>query len=214
MTDPARYVNLLSDINPAQTVPSPNMPYEVAAIFMEQKHYTAAMERTLYWWRNTWMIWRGSHWQELSRASLRTRLYHFTAAATYVDSEGEQKKWAPTEKKINDLAGALASLCELSDTIDAPCWLDGRKTNTIIATAGGLLDVVSRQLHPHTPQFFNLHAVPFAYDATADEPKHWFAFLDSVWPPPPNTQPPPTPPRTYCKNGSATCCRGERICKR
>src|SRR5262249_24900050 len=25
---------------------------------------------------------------------------------------------------------------------------------------------------------------PFAYDATAGEPRHWFAFLDSVWPSP------------------------------
>jgi putative DNA primase/helicase len=182
-----RLANLLSDADAPQTLPSPNAPYEVAAVFLERKHYTAAMERTLYWWRNTWMVWRGSHWQELTRTALRAQLYHFTAQATYViagedEEEEEHKAWAPTEKKINDLAGALASLCELADTIDAPCWLDGRKTETIIATANGLLDVASRQLYPHTPQFFNLHAVPFAYDATAPEPKHWFAFLDSVWP--------------------------------
>ena len=188
MTDASmRLANLLSETDPAQTLPSPNMPYEVAAMFMEQKHYTASMERTLYWWRNTWMIWRGSCWRELSRTALRAQLYHFTALATYINAEGDQKAWAPTEKKISDLAGALASLCELADAIDAPCWLDGRKTETIIATANGLLDVTTRQLCPHTPQFFNLHAVPFAYDATAPEPKHWFAFLDSVWPPPPDT---------------------------
>jgi hypothetical protein len=136
-----RVANLLSETDPAQTLPSPNMPYDVAAMFMEQKHYTAAMERTLYWWRNTWMIWRGSYWQELPRTSLRAQLYHFTALATYINAEGDHKAWAPTEKKISDLAGALASLCELADAIDAPCWLDGRKTETIIATANGLLDV-------------------------------------------------------------------------
>src|SRR5262249_46701770 len=182
-----RFANLLSKTDPAQTLPSPNAPYEVAAMFVEQKCFTAAMERTLYWWRGTWMMWRGPQWQELTRTSLRAQLYHYTAAATYVNAEGQQKKWAPTEKKISDLAGALAGLCELSDTIDAPCWLDGRKTNTIVATANGLLDVTSRQLYPHTPQFFNLHAVPFAYDPAAGEPKHWFAFLDSVWPPPSDT---------------------------
>jgi putative DNA primase/helicase len=185
MTDTtARFANLLRDADPPQTLPSPSRPYEVAALFMEQKHYTAARERTLYWWRNTWMIWRGSHWQELTRASLRAQLYHFTAAATYINAEGEHKAWAPTERKISDLAGALASLCELADTVDAPGWLDSRKTGMTIATANGLLDVTSRQLYPHTPQFFNLHAVPFAYDAAAPEPKQWFAFLDSVWPSP------------------------------
>jgi putative DNA primase/helicase len=192
MTDntEARFANLLGDADPPQTLPSPNNPYEVAAVFMEQKHYTTAMERTLYWWRNTWMIWRGSYWQELTRTSLRARLYHFTATATYVNTQQEPSAWAPTEKKISDLAGALASLCELSDAIDAPCWLDGRKTNTIVATANGLLDITSRQLYPYTPQFFNLYAVPFAYDATAPEPKQWFRFLDSAWPPPPDTTTP------------------------
>jgi putative DNA primase/helicase len=173
--------------DPAQTLMSPGRPYEVAAIFLMQKYCTPTMERTLHWWRDTWVSWRGSHWQELTRSSLRAQLYHFTALATYVDAEGNMKPWAPTEKKISDLVGALASLCELPSRIDAPCWLDGRRTGAVIAVANGLLDVTSRQLTPHTPQFFNLHAVPFAYDAAAAEPKHWYAFLDSVWPPPPDT---------------------------
>src|SRR5262245_19048781 len=186
-----RFATMLRDLDPPQTLPSPNTPIEVAAMFLEQKQYTVAMERTLYWWRNTWMVWRGSHWQELTKTSLRAQLYRFTALATYVNADGDQKAWAPTEKKISDLAGALASLCELADAIDAPCWLDGRKTETIVATANGLLDIASGQLHPHTPQFFNLSAVPFAHDAAAPAPKEWFKFLDSVWPLADPTVPPP-----------------------
>src|SRR5262245_29167186 len=80
-----RLSNVISDADAPHTLPSPNVPYEVAAVFLERKHYTAAMERTLYWWRNTWMIWRGSYWQELTRTALRAQLYHFTAQATYVN---------------------------------------------------------------------------------------------------------------------------------
>jgi putative DNA primase/helicase len=176
-----RFADLLANANPPQTLPSPNAPYEVALMFLEQKHYTVNRERTLYWWRNTWMTWCGSHWEELTPTALRAQLYHYTALASYVKADGEQGAWAPTEKKISDLAGALASLCQLSNKIDAPCWLDGRATGTIVAVANGLLDIASQQLHPHTPQFFNFTAVPFAYDAAAAQPKQWFAFLDSVW---------------------------------
>jgi putative DNA primase/helicase len=177
--------------DPAQTLPSPNAPYDVAAVFLLQKHCSPAQERLLYWWRGLWISWRGSHWQELSRSSLRAQLYHFTAQASYVSgSDGKTKQWAPTEKKISDLAGALASLCELADTIDAPCWLDGRETGTIIAVANGLLEVATGELHPHTPLFFNLQAVPFAHDAAAAAPEHWLAFLDSIWPPPAETTTP------------------------
>jgi putative DNA primase/helicase len=177
--------------DPAQTLMSPGRPYEAAAVFLLQKYCGPAAERTLHWWRNTWVAWRGSHWQELTRSSLRAQLYHFTALATYVDADGDMRLWAPTEKKISDLAGALASLCELSSEFEPPCWLDSRMVgDNVVAVANGLLGIPSRQLIPHTPQFFNLQAVPFAYDIAASEPKHWFAFLDSVWPPPPDTTTP------------------------
>jgi putative DNA primase/helicase len=169
--------------DPAQTLMPPGQPYETAMVFLAQKYCGSAEELTLHWWRGSWMKWAGSHWEELPRSALRAELYHFTALATFVDAEGKPRPWAPTERKISDLAGALASLCELPDKIDAPCWLDGRTTGTIVAVANGLLDTASGQLYPHTPQFFNLNAVPFAYDAAAPEPRHWFAFLDAVWPP-------------------------------
>ena len=176
-----RFAKLLQKVDPPQTLPSPNMPHQVATVFLERKHFSANKERTLYWWRKTWMIWRGSHWEELSPSSLRALLYNFTTQASYRQGN-ESSAWAPTTKKINDLIDALASLCELPDKTDAPSWLDNRKTGTIVAVANGLLDLESLSLYPHTPQFFNLTATPIAYDPAAPAPKHWFWFLDSLWP--------------------------------
>jgi putative DNA primase/helicase len=191
MTDvQTRLAAIFSKARPAQMLPSPRAPYEVAAIFLEQACVNDAMERTLHWWRNSWMKWAGSHWKELTPLEMRAELYHYTALASYTGADGNAAEWMPDEKKIKDLAGALASLCVLPDETDAPCWLDGRKTGTIIAAANGLLDTASQELYPHTPQFFNLHAVSFAYDAAAPEPTHWLAFLDSVWPPPQDTATP------------------------
>jgi putative DNA primase/helicase len=178
----AHLAEILKNADPPQTLPAPSAPYEVAALFLGQKHVTANGERTLYSWQDTWMVWRGTHWRELTKTALRAQLYHFTAQATYQNAKGDYCKWSPTEKKISDLAGALASLCELPDTIDAPCWLDGRESGTVIAAANGLLDITSGQLHPHTPLFFNSCAVPFAYDPAAPEPKQWLAFIDAIWP--------------------------------
>jgi putative DNA primase/helicase len=186
-----RLAEILKNADPPQTLPAPSAPYEVAAVFLEQKHLTPAGERTLYSWRDTWMVWQGSHWQELTQTALDTLLYGFTARATYVSAKGDAVKWSPTPKKISDLRGALTSLCALPDTVEAPCWLDGRESGTVIAVANGLLDIESRELNAHSPLFFNVSAVPFNYDAKAPTPVQWFKFLDSIWPPADEETPPP-----------------------
>lgn len=55
-------------------------------------------------------------------------------------------------------------------------------TGIIVAVANGLLEVETRRLLPHSPQFFNQTAVPFDYDKNAPEPKRWYDFLDALWP--------------------------------
>ena len=54
-------------------------------------------------------------------------------------------------------------------------------TGIIVAVANGLLEVETRRLLPHSPQFFNQTAVPFDYDKDAPQPKRWYDFLDALW---------------------------------
>jgi putative DNA primase/helicase len=56
-----------------------------------------------------------------------------------------------------------------------------------ISTANGLLDVASRELHSHTPEFFNLVSVPFDYDPDAPAPARWLKFLGDLWPDDPDS---------------------------
>src|SRR5262249_36408581 len=81
-----------------------------------------------------------------------------------------------------DLLEALSAVTILSDEIEQPCWIDNRPTGTIVAVGNGLLDVTSRNLHEHTPIYFNQTAVPFAYDGAAPPPDRWLTFLDALWP--------------------------------
>jgi hypothetical protein len=50
------------------------------------------------------------------------------------------------------------------------------------AVGNGLLDLVSRDLYPHTPCFFNQTSVAFSYEPHAAEPRQWLNFLDALWP--------------------------------
>jgi putative DNA primase/helicase len=153
----------------------------VARAFVEQ-HCQHDGVPTLHHWRGGWWQWRRSHWCEMENGEVRSLLYTFTENARCRDAEGEPVPWAPTRKKIGDLQEALAAIVILATDIDQPCWLDDRENGTIVAVANGLLEVETRRLLPHSPQFFNQAAVPFDYDKDAPEPRHWYDFLDALWP--------------------------------
>jgi putative DNA primase/helicase len=153
----------------------------VARIFVAD-HCLRDGALTLRHWRGGWWAWRTSHWVEVESASVRGLLYTFTEHATYLDHKGNVRAWAPTRRKIGDLAEALSAVTLLANDVDQPCWLDNRSTGTMVALYNGLLDLDQRQLLPHTPQFFNVTAVPFAYDARAPEPVQWMGFLRELWP--------------------------------
>jgi putative DNA primase/helicase len=132
-------------------------------------------------WRGGFWSWQQSCWREYEPRAVRGLLYKFTEHATYLTAEGPAA-WQPNRSKIDDLIDALSSICLLPADVEQPVWLDGRATGTIIACANGLLDVKTRQLLPHDPRFFNVVAVPFAYDATIRVSRHWRRFLQAVWP--------------------------------
>jgi putative DNA primase/helicase len=167
--------------SPQIVLPSPNMPMAVAREFVKERCQCDGV-LTVHHWRGTWWQWRRSHWAEIENREFGALLYTFTENACYIDAEGNQAPWAPNRKKIGDLLDALAAITILAADIDQPSWLDGRTTGTIVAVANGLLEVETRHLLPHSPQFFNQCSVPFDYDKDAPEPKHWYDFLDALWP--------------------------------
>lgn len=129
------------------------------------------------------MHWEGSHWTEHDDGEVRSKLYKALEHAVYYTEAGDKKDWAPSKRKIADLLDALAGITHLPASVDAPAWIGGGVgESSIVACANGLLDVASRKLLDHTPDFFNLVAVPFDYDEAANGPERWLNFLGEIWP--------------------------------
>src|SRR5262249_40856305 len=145
-------------------LPPPSKPMQVAREFVQRYclYRDGSNALTLCYWHGGWWVWRTSYWGEIELRAVRSLLYRFTERAIYMSGK-DIVSWAPTRRKIGNLLEALSAILILSDEIDQPCWIDGRPTGTIVAVANGLLDVTSRQLHAHTPLYFNQTAVPFGY---------------------------------------------------
>lgn len=172
----------------AELFPSPQNPMAVAR--RVEPDFLIEGQLTLRHWRAGWMLWRGTHWVEVEDKSIRSRLYRRLEHAdfVFVDSKGVTsfKPWSPTKRKVADLLDALGAVTHLASEVDPPSWTGSMETRpsagTIVACANGLLRVADRELLPHTPQYFNLVAVPFDYMPAAGEPVQWLKFLAELWP--------------------------------
>ncbi|MCX4670330.1 hypothetical protein OG453_27170 [Streptomyces sp. NBC_01381] len=141
-------------------------------------------------WRGSWMRWTGTCWRELDEHQMRASMYKRLEHATFkggADREGqpEIRDWAPTKQKISNLLDALGAITLLPTEADAPSWIETNADSgdriPIVACENGLLRIRDRALLPHSPGFFNLVSVPFAYDPQASAPS-WERFLRQIWP--------------------------------
>jgi putative DNA primase/helicase len=168
-------------------LPTPSAPMRVARYLLADQTHDGQL--TIRSWRDGWMRWQGSHWSEVDPAEVRSMVYHATENAHYLDTTRkvpEVVAWHPTRHKVANVVEALAAAAHLNSLTDAPAWVvvrSGPRSKALhIAVANGLLDVETRELIDHTPAFFNLASVPFAYDPEAAEPKRWLEFLADLWP--------------------------------
>ncbi|HET6918359.1 MAG TPA: phage/plasmid primase, P4 family [Jiangellaceae bacterium] len=162
----------------ALILPPPSDPMAVARELLDEWTTDDGL-LTLRHWRGAWMRWETTHWVEVDDREIRSDVYQRVEHAEYVSGQGT-KPWQPTRRKVSDLLEALAAIVHLPSTADAPSWA-GVDIGPVVATESGLLHVPTRKLLEHTPAFFNLVSVPFAYDPAAPAPTRWLQFLADLW---------------------------------
>ncbi len=174
-----------SDGGDDEYFPPPTNPMAVARRILPDWSYSGMP--TLRHWRGRWMRWEGPRWTETDDTEMRSALYRRLEraefVATNVRGDEEVRPWAPSKRKISDLVEATAAITHLPSSVDPPAWA-GRPdvTGPVVACRNGLLDVPSRALSAHSPEFFNLVSVPFDFDQDAPAPVRWLGFLDQLWP--------------------------------
>ena len=118
---------------------------------------------------------------------VRAALYGWLEDALYWKKTKDGPKLAkfePTKFKVADIVAALAAGEHVRSDLDAPAWRGENPPwadDIVIAMRNGVLARSSRVLYPHSPLFFNTHALGFDYDPHAPEPRRWHAFLRQLW---------------------------------
>ena len=166
----------------AQAAPgviNPRAPYDVARLFQ------GSLSTPLHHHRGAFYEWGGAAWPETAEPALRARLYAYLDRCKRKNSEGELCPVKPNLPMVGAVLDALRATAHLDEAVSPPAWLgdgSGPPAHEIVACTNGLLHLPTRRLLPHTPQFFTLNALDFAYEPTAPEPRQWLAFLRQLWP--------------------------------
>lgn len=164
-------------------VPPPGQPMRVARELVKAL-YTLPGGLILRSHRGDFHRWDGTRYLEIDRRDVRRAAYDYLEPAVYLHPKEGWLPFAPTQRKIADIVDALHAVVFIESRPDAPLWIDRRATPPapqLIAMTNGLLHVPTRILHPHTTQFFNLHALPFAFDPKAAPARTWLGFLQQLW---------------------------------
>jgi putative DNA primase/helicase len=160
----------------------PSAPLDVARLFLLAQ-FTVGQRPALHHHRGSSYAWNGVAYVETTRDEIRAKLYQFLDGCRTGGRPGEKVK--PHPGLVNSVFDALAARAQLDSLISPPAWLDSGSNlaaTDIFACTNGLLHLPTLQLLPHTPAFFTLNAVDFAFSPNAPTPKQWLEFLEQLWP--------------------------------
>ena len=167
-------------------VPAPSNPVGVARAFLADR-YSDPRAPLLVHHRGLFYSWHGTHRPECEGRAIRSELYQWLELTQYwkeTKAGPELVPFEPTRQKVANVTEAVEALVHIGERTEAPAWVNGDSpwpAEDTIAMANGLLQLSTRELHPHTPLFFNEHVLPFAFDPSAPRPRRWHRFLSELW---------------------------------
>ena len=134
----------------------------------------------LQYWGGDWWRFEDGIWKMFPEEELRIQVTSFLQKLS-VDKDGRI-----STVLINDTILNLKGLCGLIG-ITMPCWLpDGKDASDIVCFSNGVLSIEKliseneQVVKPHTPTYFGVDCVEYAYDSVADCPR-WKEYLQTTF---------------------------------
>lgn len=145
-------------------------------------------------WRGQWWYWERGGFRELPVEDLRGKLVqHLNLHHTML-----------AKQHVSNVMQQLEATCMVPSHLETPMWLGKGESDDpppleCVATKTGVLHLPTFAdgagdapgettegktpgLTQATPRFFTTSSTGYAFDPAAPAPKHWLAFLNSLWP--------------------------------
>jgi putative DNA primase/helicase len=159
-------------------------PYSSAQSFLKRYYRSALALISLVHFQNDFYEWRSTHYAKIDDGELRKAIYEFLESAVERNGAGVSMPFKPTKPKVDNVVDALRAKVHQRDSLSVPTWFGNKEfpdPSDIISCRNGLLSLTTGKVFPHTPEFFNLNALAFDFDAGAPEPVRWLLFLRELF---------------------------------
>ena len=161
-------------------------PMEHARHYLETVH-TCEEGTKLVHYSGDYFVHKGTHYEEIEEATVRSQLYMFLDKCKKQDRKGNLLPFSPTPASVTGALDATKALIHLPNHANTkpPVWLEAYADNKpeahkLISLANGLFHLEESVLLPHSLGFFTQNSLPFEYDPNATCPT-WEKFLQDVW---------------------------------
>jgi len=165
-------------------------PHRLARLNLE-RYASDNWGRTLRYWRDEWYVWKRHRYRKISENEFRAKL------SMSIKQEFDRAFHAGETDEVRKVTGGLVSnvmqatsgYVNLSAEVEFGTWLEDRTRRAYVSMENGILDIdavlackeEADCLLPHSPQWFSLVSVPYAFNSDAGaEPSKWLAYLDRV----------------------------------
>lgn len=168
-------------------VPPPSDPMAVARQFVAEHYIEIGGVIGLRHHRGSFHRYVGDHWPEDDDRRVSSELWHWLEHAVYEkDVRGDLVlvPFQPNRYRVGNVLEALKAIGHLPQSLQPPAWFSegvALDPGDLVPLANGLLDLDSRRLGAHSPEFFCGHVLDFEYDPDAPAPVRWLQFLDELW---------------------------------
>ena len=108
----------------------------------------------------------------------------FSTGASRWIRKARKCRLSQTVKNVADIIEALAAAAIVPTKTEGSVLARNtpqRDPADVIACRNGLLNLETFELLPHSPAFFNLNSLEFAFDPWAALPLKWLEFLETLW---------------------------------
>lgn len=164
-------------------------PQRLARINVER--YKSEHAGRLVFWRDEWWKWRDGKYRKIEVSELRAKVWQavrveFERCYRERAKAGDDKPVRKiTRAIVNNVIGAMESLCTITSSIVMPSWLPDRTERNYLAVENGILDMDrlfmghDDCLAPLSDDWFCAFQLDYAFDPEADCPI-WQQFVLSA----------------------------------
>ena len=134
---------------------------------------------TLRRWKEDFYIWKNGRYRKIAEDTVRVNVTRYLQDLSRDTLYYEKRLTRITKNLISNVIVNIEPLVHIRETWEMNSFLDSDRSGNVLSLENGLLNLDTRRLDPHTPDFFTTVKLPFDYDPDAKCPL-FDAFLEQV----------------------------------